>query len=119
MTRRNMLVFSIILALFAFAICALIYPMFDRQQMRLGLDLVGGVHLVYQAQFPEGATGEYKVKAMNRALDTIRTRIDKYGVTEPIIQQQGEDRILVQLPGFTDIDAAKSLVEQTGFLEFR
>ena len=87
--------------------------------MRLGLDLVGGVHLVYRAQFPELATGEDKARAMDRALDTIRSRIDKYGVTEPIIQKQEGDRILVQLPGFTDIEAAKSLVEQTGFLEFR
>jgi len=114
-----MLTLIIILALFAFAICALIYPMFDRQQIRLGLDLVGGSHLVYQAQFPEGATGEDKTRAMDRALDTIRTRIDKYGVTEPIIQKQEGERILVQLPGFTDIEAAKRLVEQTGFLEFR
>ncbi len=87
--------------------------------MRLGLDLVGGVHLVYQAQFPETATGGDKARAMDRALDTIRTRIDKYGVTEPIIQEQEGERILVQLPGFTDIDEAKKLVEQTGFLEFR
>jgi len=119
MTRRNMLALVIILALFAFAICALIYPMFDREQIRLGLDLVGGSHLVYQAQFPEGATGVDKARAMDRALDTIRTRIDKYGVTEPIIQKQEGERILVQLPGFTDIEAAKRLVEQTGFLEFR
>jgi len=86
--------------------------------MRLGLDLVGGVHLVYQPQFPEGATPEEKARDMSRALATIENRIDRYGVTEPIIQQMGTDRIMVQLPGFTDIEAAKSLVEQTGFLEF-
>jgi protein-export membrane protein SecD len=56
---------------------------------------------------------------MDRTLETIRNRIDNYGVAEPVIQQVGDDRILVQLPGFTDIDAAKSLVEETGFLEFR
>jgi len=93
--------------------------MFGKQEMRLGLDLIGGVHLVYQAQFPEGATGEEKARGMDRALDTIRTRIDKYGVIEPIIQKQEGERILVQLPGFTDIGEAKRLVEQTGFLEFR
>ena len=119
MARKNTLFLIIILALFAFAVCALIYPMFDRDEMRLGLDLIGGVHLVYQADFPEDATGEERAAGMERALITIEKRIDKYGVTEPIIQQLGEDRILVQLPGFTDIDAAKSLVEQTGFLEFR
>jgi protein-export membrane protein SecD len=92
---------------------------FGRQGMRLGLDLVGGVHLVYQAQFSENATLGDKSDAVNRALITIQKRIDTYGVTEPIIQKLGEDRILVQLPGFTDIDAAKKLVEQTGFLDFR
>ena len=119
MFRLNTLVFIFIVVFFAFAVCALVYPMFGREEMRLGLDLVGGVHLVYQGDFPEDATGEEKEAAMERALITIEKRIDKYGVTEPIIQQLGEDRILVQLPGFTDIDAAKSLVEQTGFLEFR
>jgi len=119
MTGRNIVALMIILALFAFAVCALIFPMFGREEMRLGLDLVGGSHLVYQAQFPEGATGEDKARAMDRALTTIRSRIDKYGVTEPIIQKQEGERILVQLPGFTDIEAAKSLVEETGFLEFR
>jgi protein-export membrane protein SecD len=87
--------------------------------MRLGLDLIGGVHLVYQADFPEDSSAEERTAAMDRALITIEKRIDKYGVAEPIIQQLGDDRIIVELPGFTDIDAAKSLVEQTGFLEFR
>jgi len=119
MIRRNTLVLIMVLALFVFAICALIYPIFGRQGMRLGLDLVGGVHLVYQAQFSEDATPQEKARDMNRAVATIESRINKYGVTEPIIQKLGTDRILVQLPGFTDIEAAKSLVEQTGFLEFR
>jgi protein-export membrane protein SecD len=87
--------------------------------MRLGLDLVGGVHLVYQAQFLEGATSEEKAMDIDRALETIKRRIDKYGVTEPVIHGEGGERIVVQLPGFTDIEAAKGLVEQTGFLEFR
>ena len=122
MARRNTLVFVIVLILFALALCVVLpidEGLLGKRGMRLGLDLVGGVHLVYQAQFPEGATGEEKARDMDRALDTIRTRIDKYGVTEPIIQKQEGERILVQLPGFTDIEAAKKLVEETGFLEFR
>jgi protein-export membrane protein SecD len=121
-TRKNITAFILILIIFGFALWAIL-PLqgerFGRQGLRLGLDLVGGVHLVYQVDFPEDASGEERAKAMDRALATIEKRIDKYGVTEPIIQQLGEDRILVQLPGFTDIDAAKSLVEQTGYLEFR
>ncbi len=119
MTRGSTVVLLILLAIFAFAVCALVYPLFDREEMRMGLDLVGGVHLVYQAEFPEDSSADEQAAAMERALITIEQRIDKYGVTEPIIQKLGDDRILVQLPGFTDIDAAKSLVEQTGFLEFR
>jgi protein-export membrane protein SecD len=119
MAKRNTIVFFVLLAIFAFVICALVYPLFGREEMRLGLDLVGGVHLVYQADFPEGSSAEERAASMERALITIEKRIDKYGVAEPIIQQLGDDRIIVELPGFTDIDAAKSLVEQTGFLEFR
>ncbi len=122
MARKNILVLIIVLIIFTLAL-SVVLPidegMLGKKGMRLGLDLVGGSHLVYQAQFREGATGEEKARDMDRALATIQSRIDKYGVTEPIIQQQEGERILVQLPGFTDIEAAKRLVEQTGFLEFR
>ena len=121
MARRNGIIFVIILVIFAFTLWTIL-PMngerFGRKGMRLGLDLVGGVHLVYQAKFTENVTGGTG-GAMDRALITIQKRIDTFGVTEPVIQQVGADRIMVQLPGFTDIDAAKKLVEQTGFLEFR
>src|SRR4030042_419404 len=121
MARRNGIIFIIILVIFAFTLWTIL-PIggerFGREGMRLGLDLVGGVHLVYQVNFTENATGGPSA-AMDRALITIQKRIDTYGVTEPIIQKMGADRIMVQLPGFTDIDAAKKLVEQTGFLEFR
>ena len=122
MSLKNIIVLILILIIFGAALWALLPVQGERlgrQGLHLGLDLVGGVHLVYQADFPEDASWEERAKAMDRALTTIEKRIDKYGVTEPIIQQLGEDRILVQLPGFTDIDAAKSLVEQTGFLEFK
>jgi len=122
MPRRNSITFIIILIIFIFTLWVLL-PIqgerFGRQGLRLGLDLKGGVHLVYQAKFSENATSEDKSAAVDRALLTIEKRIDTYGVIEPVIQKMGEDRILVQLPGFTDIDAAKRLVEQTGFLEFR
>jgi len=87
--------------------------------MRLGLDLQGGSHLVYQVDFQEDWSEDRKEFATNTALVIIRDRIDKYGVSEPVIQRQGSDRILVQLPGITDIDEAKDLIERTGFLEFR
>ena len=122
MTKRTLLTLLIIVALFVVAVCVVV-PIdrgtLGKKGIHLGLDLIGGSHLVYQAQFPEGATGEEKARSMDRALVTIQRRIDKYGVTEPIIQQQEGERILVQLPGFTDLEEAKQLVEQTGFLEFK
>jgi preprotein translocase subunit SecD len=123
MTRNNTIILIIILALFIFSLWAIL-PLngdrFGREGLRLGLDLVGGVYLVYEADFSENATEEAdRTDTINMAVLTIQKRIDKYGVTEPVIQKMGDDRIMVQLPGFTDIDAAKSLVEQTGFLEFR
>ena len=87
--------------------------------MRLGLDLKGGSNLVYQAEFQEEWSEDERQFYLDEAITTIRNRIDKYGVTEPVIQQLGSDRMLIQLPGITDIDEAKALIEQTGFLEFR
>lgn len=122
MARRNGIIFIIILVIFILTIWAIV-PIngerFGRKGMRLGLDLIGGVHLVYQAQLSENATGAEKSAAMDRVQLTIEKRIDAFGVTEPVIQQLGEDRILIQLPGFTDTEAARKLIEQVGFLEFR
>ncbi len=117
--RITLIIISIIFALALLMVFPLNEGILGKKGIRLGLDLVGGSHLVYQAQFPEGATREDKARDVDRALETIRHRIDKYGVAEPIIQKQEGGRILVQLPGFTDIEEAKRLVEQTGFLEFR
>ena len=57
--------------------------------------------------------------AVKQALETIRNRIDQFGVTEPTIQRQGEDRILIQLPGIKDPERAKRLLKQTAMLEFK
>jgi len=122
MTRRNIAVVTVILVIFCLALWVLL-PVdsvrLGREGMHLGLDLVGGVHLVYRADFPDDATTQDKAQDIERALDTIRRRIDALGVAEPVIQQQENERILIQLPGFTDIEAAKALVQRTGFLEFR
>ena len=52
-------------------------------------------------------------------MQTIRNRIDAYGVTEPVIQAAGGDRIVVQLPGVDDFDRVRKLIKNTAFLEFR
>ncbi|HET9490554.1 MAG TPA: protein translocase subunit SecD [Methylomirabilota bacterium] len=57
--------------------------------------------------------------AVRGALEKIRNRVDKFGVSEPTITRQGSDRILIQLPGVQDPERAKALIGQTGLLEFR
>ncbi len=118
MPRRNTLVFIIVLILFAFAVCALIYPLFGRQEMRLGLDLQGGIHMVYQADLSEVEPGT-EAEAIDGAIAVIEQRINILGVTEPVIQKQGADRILVELPGVSEAEKAKRLIGQTALLEFR
>jgi preprotein translocase subunit SecD len=57
--------------------------------------------------------------SVSQAVQTIRNRIDAYGVTEPVIQAAGGERILVQLPGVDDFERVRALIKNTAFLEFR
>ena len=62
---------------------------------------------------------DIKRLAVDQALETIRNRIDEFGVNEPDIRRQGERRILIQLPGIKDTDRAKELIGRTALLEFK
>jgi protein-export membrane protein SecD len=86
--------------------------------LHLGLDLLGGMHLVLELDRTQLESGEVS-DAMDRAMEILRNRVDQFGVAEPIIQQQGSDRIVIQLPGVTDKERAISLVGQTALLEFK
>ncbi len=117
MTRRNMLTLMIILTLFAFAVYALIYPLFGREGMRLGLDLQGGIHMVYKVDLSSVEPGE-EASVIDGVVAVISNRINPLGVTEPIIQKQGQDRILVELPGIDITDKEKERLSRVDILEF-
>ncbi len=68
---------------------------------------------------PEEETDHIKKLATRQALETIRNRIDQFGVSEPDIRLQGEKRILIQLPGIKDTQRAKDLIGKTALLEFK
>ena len=68
---------------------------------------------------PDSDVSEIKLKAAEQALETIRNRIDEFGVSEPDIRRQGERRILIQLPGVKDPRRAKELIGKTALLEFK
>ncbi len=76
------------------------------------------LHLVSLKLKPERVT-QIKKMAVSQALETIRNRIDQFGVAEPDIRQVGEDRILVQLPGIKDPQRAINIIGKTARLEFK
>lgn len=87
-----------------------------KDNLRLGLDLRGGAEVVLQAVPEEGQT--VTADDMEALKEVIRKRVDNMGVSEPIIQLEGEDRIIVQLAGVDDPDEAIELVGKTAKLEF-
>jgi protein-export membrane protein SecD len=89
------------------------------EKIKLGLDLQGGMHLVLEVDTAKLPPGSDPSDAVDRALEIIRNRVDKFGVSEPVIQRQGKDRIVVQLPGLKDPQRAKKLIGSTALLEFK
>lgn len=88
------------------------------KSLKLGLDLLGGMHLVLELD-KEKLTPAEVPDALDRAMEILRNRIDQFGVAEPTIQKQGEDRILIQLPEVQDKQRAVDLIGQTALLEFK
>lgn len=84
----------------------------------LGLDLQGGSHLVYQADFSNIDAAD-RSDALNSVRDTIERRVNSFGVSEPLVQVQGSDQIVVELPGIDDVNKAIELIGQTPLLEFK
>ncbi len=89
-----------------------------RIPLKLGLDLRGGIHLALELDESAGAIPN-REDAIDRAITVIRTRIDEFGVAEPLIQKIGKDRIVVELAGIDDPGRAKQIVQRAAFLEFR
>ncbi|MFW0860240.1 MAG: protein translocase subunit SecD [Dehalococcoidia bacterium] len=120
MRLRDKLVLSGIIILVAFALAILFWPALgralDREEMRLGLDLEGGAHLVFEADL---AGVEDPGEAMRGAIAVIERRIDGFGVREPLIEQMGENRLLVQIPGIEEIEEAKRLIGKTAWIRFK
>jgi preprotein translocase subunit SecD len=86
--------------------------------LRLGLDLQGGSQLVYEADVSQ-VKDEDKAESVQGARDVIERRVNAFGVSEPVVQLQGDKRIIVELPGVTDVNKAVEDIGKTPFLEFR
>ncbi len=84
----------------------------------LGLDLLGGAHLEYQADL-SGLKDQSPQDAMAGVRDVIERRVNAFGVSEPLVQIEGNDRLVVELAGISDVQEAIKLIGQTPFLEFQ
>ena len=89
-----------------------------RIPLRLGLDLQGGMHLGLELDQSERVSADVN-RDVELALTVLRKRIDEFGVTEPVIQRVGDERIVVELAGIRDPERAKDIVAKTASLEFR
>ena len=89
-----------------------------KKRINLGLDLEGGMHLLLKVDTSK-LSPDARAGAADRALEVIRNRIDEFGVREPSIQRQGEDEIVVQLPGVTERERAIDIIGKTALLEFK
>jgi preprotein translocase subunit SecD len=89
-----------------------------RVPLKLGLDLQGGIHLALEIDESKGRVQD-PAGAIDRALTVIRTRVDEFGVAEPLIQKVGSERLVVELAGIDDPGRAKQIVQRSAFLEWR
>lgn len=120
MNRRNSLVFLAVIVIFILA-ALVIFPVengaIGGKGVRLGLDLQGGVHIVYRADLSAIESGG-ESEAMDGAVAILQNRVNPLGVTEPVIQKLGSDRILVELPGLSISDAEKERLARVDILQF-
>ena len=92
-----------------------LYPL--NESINLGLDLQGGTHVVLEAQ--DTAQAEVNNEAMQRVRSVIKRRVNGLGLTEPVIQLQGERRIIVELPGVENPNEAIKTIGRTAQLKFK
>ncbi len=89
-----------------------------RVPLKKGLDLQGGMHVALEVDESKGTVAN-KSDAIDRALKVVRNRVDQFGVSEPVVQKAGNDRIVVELPGIDDPERARDLLQKSAYLEFQ
>ena len=96
-----------------------------RNAVKLGLDLSGGLSIVLQANFNSlqerlgrSLNEDDRIDAMNRGLEVLNSRIDRFGLTEPVIRRQGSDQIYVEIPGTADPERINDIIMGKGSLAF-
>src|SRR6267378_4525390 len=113
--RKRLLATTLVMLLVAFSI-ATIWP--PKEKIQLGLDIQGGTSFLIRLM---GGDRPITKSMVDQAIEAIRKRVDQFGVSEPIITPQGNDRILVQIPGLdtAKIQEAREQLSRVAKLEFR
>lgn len=106
----------IILLVIGIVVASVALVIYYPSLFKLGLDLQGGVSVTLQADPEEGQT--VTNDDMNNLCDIMSNRVDEFGVAEPLIQIEGDDRIIVELAGLNDIEEAVTMLGTTAKLEF-
>lgn len=116
----------IVIALIGLSAVGLLPSAQDRKEnkntsLKLGLDIQGGLHmnLAVDRDKMQGKNDQEITEAADRALEILRNRIDGLGVSEPVLEREGNDGIVIQLPGLTDVKRARDIILSTAQLEFR
>jgi preprotein translocase subunit SecD len=94
------------------------YDTVKRVPLKRGLDLRGGMHMALEVDQTQGTVAD-PADAIARAERVVRSRIDEFGVAEPLVQRIGETRLIVELPGIDDPQRAIEVVQQSAFLQFQ
>jgi preprotein translocase subunit SecD len=95
-----------------------VFDTVTRVPLKRGLDLQGGMHLALEIDESKGTIPD-KSEALDRAIKVVRTRIDEFGVAEPVVQKSGDSQIIVELPGIDDPQRAMAVVQKSAFLEMQ
>jgi preprotein translocase subunit SecD len=121
MNKKNLTVVALILVIFVLAMLVVLpvdKGLLGGRDILLGLDLQGGLHLVYKADLSSVESGK-EGEIIEGVMAVIMNRINPLGVTEPSVYPLGEDQIVVELPGESITDTQKERLGRTTLLEFR
>ena len=122
MRRRENVLFVFVLALLIIALCIVLpvnQGVLFQKDFQLGLDLKGGSYLLYEADLSKKDPSLSDAQVMAAVQSKIERRVNSTGTTEPIIQLQSNNRILVQLPGIKNSTDAINAIGAVGLLEFK
>ena len=115
MRQNSLLKLSLAIIIIVVGFVVFIEPL--ALSIRQGLDLQGGTHVVLEAEDTEQAP--VNDDAMNRVVRIMEKRVNELGLAEPIVQRQGDRRVIVELPGVKDPDKAIAVIGKTAVLEFK